>query len=461
MKSRILVVDDERAIRDLLAETLREAGHEVLTAAGGKEAFEIVSGENVQIAICDIRMPEMDGLELLRRIRDVSPETVVILITAFASVETAVNALRSGAFDYILKPLIFEDILAKISRIDQFLKVKRENQSLREEVEARYDFRTLIAKSRSMEAVLDMIRKVSAASSNVLITGESGTGKEIIARAIHFHSPVREGRFLPVNCGAIPATLWESEILGHTRGAFTDATRDKEGYLETAAGGTLFLDEITEMPQEVQVKLLRVIENQEFTPLGSVKPRRLHARIIAASNRDVRRRVEEGGFREDLFYRLNVVHIHVPPLRERKEDIPPLVRHLVGRFNLELGKQVRGVDNATMKVLLAHDWKGNVRELRNAVERAMIFCDRETIGIEDLPAELPGTQYTAGPANPRDLRQSVKEFEKLSILSALEEAAYDKRRAAALLGLSKSSLYRKMEELEIDPSPEESRDRDA
>jgi len=461
MKSRILVVDDERAIRDLLAETLREAGHEVLTAAGGKEAFEIVSGENVQIAICDIRMPEMDGLELLRRIRDVSPETVVILITAFASVETAVNALRSGAFDYILKPLIFEDILAKISRIDQFLKVKRENQSLREEVEARYDFRTLIAKSRSMEAVLDMIRKVSAASSNVLITGESGTGKEIIARAIHFHSPVREGRFLPVNCGAIPATLWESEILGHTRGAFTDATRDKEGYLETAAGGTLFLDEITEMPQEVQVKLLRVIENQEFTPLGSVKPRRLHARIIAASNRDVRRRVEEGGFREDLFYRLNVVHIHVPPLRERKEDIPPLVRHLVGRFNLELGKQVRGVDNATMKILLAHDWKGNVRELRNAVERAMIFCDRETIGIEDLPAELPGTKHAPGPASPRDLRQSVKGFEKLSILSALEEAAYDKRRAAALLGLSKSSLYRKMEELGIDPSPEESRDRDA
>jgi len=461
MKSRILVVDDERAIRDLLAEALREAGHEVLTAAGGKEADEIVSGENVQIAICDIRMPEMDGLELLRRIRDVSPETVVILITAYASVETAVNALRSGAFDYILKPLIFEDILARISRVDQFLKVKRENQNLREEVEARYDFRNLIAKSRSMEAVFDMIRKVSAASSNVLITGESGTGKEIIARAIHFHSPAREGKFLPVNCGAIPATLWESEILGHTRGAFTDATRDKEGYLETAAGGTLFLDEITEMPQEVQVKLLRVIENQEFTPLGSVKPRRLHARIVAASNRDVRRKVEEGEFREDLYYRLNVVHIHVPPLRERKEDIPPLVRHLVGRFNLELGKRVQGVDNATMRVLLAHDWKGNVRELRNAVERAMIFCDRETIGVEDLPAELHGAGNAVEPTGSRDLRQSVKEFEKVSILSALEEAAYDKRRAAVLLGLSKSSLYRKMEELGIDLSPEESRDRDA
>lgn len=460
MNTRILVVDDERAIRDLLSDALREAGYEVLSASGGKEASAIVREENVHIAICDIRMPEMDGLELLRHVRDVSPETVVILVTAYASVETAVNALRSGAFDYILKPLIFEDILAKISRIDEFLKVKRENQNLREEVEAQYDFRNLIAKSRSMEAVFEMIRKVSAAPSNVLVTGESGTGKEMIARAIHFHSPAREGRFLPVNCGAIPSMLWESEILGYARGAFTDATRDKEGYLEIAAGGTLFLDEITEMPQEVQVKLLRVIENQEFTPLGSVKTRRLNARIIAASNQDVRRRVEEGGFREDLYYRLNVVHIHVPPLRERKEDIPPLVRHLVGRYNRELGKKVQGVDNATMKLLLAHDWKGNVRELRNAIERAMIFCDRETIGVEDLPAELHGAKATPDPMSIGDLKQSVKEFEKISILSALEETTYDKRRAAALLGLSKSSLYRKMEELGIDLSPGESRDQD-
>lgn len=460
MNTRILVVDDERAIRDLLSEALREAGYEVLSAPGGKEASAILREENVHIAICDIRMPGMDGLELLRHIRDVSPETVVILVTAYASVETAVNALRSGAFDYILKPLIFEDILAKISRIDEFLKVKRENQNLREEVEAQYDFQNLIAKSRSMEAVLGMIRKVSAVSSNVLVTGESGTGKEIIARAIHFNSPAREGKFLPVNCGAIPATLWESEILGHTRGAFTDAVRDKEGYLETAAGGTLFLDEITEMPQEVQVKLLRVIENQEFTPLGSVKSRHLNARIIAASNQDVRRRVEEGGFREDLYYRLNVVHIHVPPLRERKEDIPPLVRHLVGRYNRELGKTVQGVDNATMRLLLGHDWKGNVRELRNAIERAMIFCDRETIGVEDLPAELHGSKAATGQMDVGDLKQSVKDFEKISILSALEETSYDKKQAATLLGLSKSSLYRKMEELGIDLSPEESREQD-
>lgn len=461
MKARILVVDDERAIRDLLSEALREAGYEVLSAGGGEEASVILREENVQIAICDIKMPGMDGLELLRHIRDVSPETVVILITAYASVETAVNALRSGAFDYFLKPLIFEDIIAKISRIDEYLKVKRENQNLRQEVETQYDFQNMIAKSRSMEAVFGMIRKVAATASNILITGESGTGKEMIARAIHFNSPVREGKFLPVNCGAIPTTLWESEILGYTRGAFTGAMRDKEGYLQVADGGTLFLDEITEMPLEAQVKLLRVIENQEFAPLGSVKTRRLSARIIAASNQDIRRKTGEGEFREDLFYRLNVVHIYVPPLRERKEDIPALVRHLVGRYSRELGKKIQGVDNPTMKQLLSHDWKGNVRELKNAIERAMIFCDRETIGIDDLPAELHGAMRVPGMMSRVDLKQSVKEFEKISIISVLEEVGYDKRHAASLLGLSKSSLYRKLEELGIDFSPDESRDQDS
>jgi DNA-binding NtrC family response regulator len=460
MNTRILVVDDERAIRDLLAEALREAGYEVVSAGEGEEALRILREENVHIAICDIRMPGMDGIELLGHIRDVSPETVVILVTAFASVETAVNALRSGAFDYILKPLIFDDIIAKISRINEYQKVKRENQNLRQEVETRYDFQNLVAKSRSMDAVFRMIRKVAVTTTNVLITGESGTGKELIARAIHFNSPAREGKFLPVNCGAIPTTLWESEMLGYARGAFTDAGKDKEGYLQAAEGGTLFLDEITEMPAEAQVKLLRVIENQEFTPLGSVKACRMSARIIAASNQDIRRRMGEGRFREDLYYRLNVVHIHVPPLRERKEDIPVLVRHLVGRFNRELGKRIQGVDNATMKLLLGHDWRGNVRELKNAVERSMIFCDRERVGVEDLPAEYHDSNRNPGMTGREDLKQSLKEFEKVSILSALEEAGYDKRKAASLLGLSKSSLYRKMEELGIDLSPEESREQD-
>ncbi|RJP17307.1 MAG: sigma-54-dependent Fis family transcriptional regulator [Deltaproteobacteria bacterium] len=460
MKARILVVDDERAIRDLLTEALRDAGYEVLSAGGGEEATAILREENIQIAVCDIRMPGMDGLELLRYIRDVSPETVVILITAYASVETAVNALRDGAFDYFLKPLIFEEIIAKISRIDEYLKVKRENQNLRREVETRYDFQNMIAKSRSMDAVFGMIRKVSATTSNVLITGESGTGKEMIARAIHFNSLVREGKFLPVNCGAIPSTLWESEILGYARGAFTGATTDKEGYLQASDGGTLFLDEITEMTPEAQVKLLRVIENQEFTPLGSVKSRRLNARIIAASNQDMGREMEGGKFRKDLYYRLNVVHIDVPPLRERKEDIPALVRHLVRRYNREQGKKVQGVDNATMRLLLSHDWKGNVRELKNAVERAMIFCDREMIGLDDLPTELHGAKRISGLMSQGDLKQAVREFERISILSVLEEAKYDKRQAALLLGLSKSSLYRKMEELGIGLSPDDSPDQD-
>jgi DNA-binding NtrC family response regulator len=460
MKTTILVVDDERAIRDLLSEALREAGYEVLSAGGGEEASRILREENVHIAICDIRMPGMDGIELLGHIRDVSPETVVILVTAFASVETAVHALRNGAFDYILKPLIFDDIIAKISRINEYQKVKRENQNLRQEVETRYDFQNMVAKSRSMDTVFRMIRKVADTTSNILITGESGTGKEMIARAIHFNSPVREGKFLPVNCGAIPTSLWESEMLGYVRGAFTDASKDKEGYLHAAEGGTLFLDEITEMPREAQVKLLRVIENQEFTPLGSVKHCRLNARIIAASNQDIRGQMGGSGFREDLYYRLNVVRIHVPPLRERKEDIPVLVRHLVGRYNRELGKKIRGVDNATMKLLLSHDWRGNVRELKNAVERSMIFCDREMIGMEDLPAELHGSNRNLDLICREDLKQSVKEFERVSILSVLEQVGYDKRQAASLLGLSKSSLYRKMEELGIDLSPEESRDQD-
>ncbi len=449
MKAKILVVDDERAIRDLLSDALRHAGYEVLCAPNGEEALSLIRRENIYIAICDIKMPGMNGIDLLQKIPDISPETIVLLITAYASVETAVDALRYGAFDYLLKPLIYEDVIAKISRIDQYLKIKRENQILRQEMESHYDFHNIIAKSQSMQSVFDMVRKVAATRSNILITGESGTGKELIARAIHFNSPMKEGKFLPINCGTIPTTLWESELFGYVQGAFTGATRSKKGYLQIAEEGTLFLDEILEMPLDAQVKLLRVIDNKEFTPLGSVMTQRLNARIIAADNKDLKQMVEQGIFREDLYYRLNIVRIHISPLRERKEDIPPLVRHFIGQYNRELGKNIRTVDNMTMKVLFSCNWEGNVRELKNVIERAMIFCDREVIGIHDLPMEMHESRKTSELIGRGDLRRSVKEFEKISILSVLEEVSFDKGKASSILGLSKSSLYRKMEELGI------------
>jgi two-component system response regulator PilR (NtrC family) len=449
MKTRILIVDDERAIRDLLSDAVRHAGYDVLSARNGEEALSLIIKDNIQIAICDIKMPGMNGIDLLKKMPDISPETVVIMITAYASIETAVDALRFGAFDYILKPIINEDVIAKISRIDKYLKIKRENQVLRQEVERHYDFHNIIAKSQSMHNVFDMVRKISTTTSNILITGESGTGKEMIARAIHFNSPVKKGKFLPINCGTIPTTLWESELFGHVKGAFTGAMGNKEGYLEIVEEGTLFLDEISEISLEAQVKLLRVIDNQEFTPLGSVNAKRLNARIIAASNKALKQLVEEGKFREDLYYRLNVIRIHISPLRERKEDIPLLVRHFIGQYNRELGKNIHGVDNMTMKLLLAHNWEGNVRELKNVIERAMIFCDREVIGTQDLPGELNESRKMSELTEQRDLRQGVKEFEMVSILSVLEEVSFDKRKAACLLGLSKSSLYRKMEELGI------------
>jgi len=445
----VLVVDDERAIRDLLSDEISQAGYTVISAAGGEDALSVVRQENVHIVISDIKMPGMSGLELLEQILNISPETVVIMITAYASVETAVNALRKGAFDYMLKPLIYEDVIAKISRIDHYIKIRRENQILRQEVEKQYDFHNIIAKSRSMEDLFDMIRKVSTTSSNILITGESGTGKEVIARAIHFNSPRKDEKFLPVNCGAIPITLWESELFGHVQGAFTGASGNKEGYLQVVGEGTLFLDEISEMPQDAQVKLLRVIEEQEFVQLGSVKAKKLNARIIAASNRDLKQMMEQGEFREDLYYRLNVIRLHIPPLRHRIDDIPLLVRHFISKFNLELGKNIQGVDNMTMRLLLSHRWKGNVRELKNVIERAMILCDKKIIEINDLPVELNDSKKTSGLIGRGDLKQSVREFERISIISVLEEVSFDKLKAASILGLSKSSLYRKIEELGI------------
>ena len=446
---RILLADDEDAGRETLAVVLREEGYQVDTAADGLEAIAALGGNAYDVVITDLRMPGADGLAVLQRVREMAPQTLVLLITAYASVETAVEALRRGAHDYILKPLMLEDVLAKIGRLFELRQLAWESQMLRRELGSRYDFeQMIIGQSQAMRDVLALIRKVGPTPSNVLITGESGVGKEVVARAIHHFSQLHDKLFLPVNAGAIPGELLESQLFGHVRGAFTGAVATQEGLFQNARGGTIFLDEIGDLPVNLQVKLLRAIQEKEILPVGTSTPVKIDVRIIAATNRDLRRSVDEGRFREDLFYRLNVANIEIPPLRERREDIPRLIEYLVRRHNSELKKSYKGVDNPTMKVLLGLPWKGNIRELENVIEHAMILGNGEWITLADLPRSVPREIDELPPVGD-NLKNAVHAYEKLHIENVLRRTANDKRKAAELLGVGLSSLYRRMEELEI------------
>jgi two-component system response regulator PilR (NtrC family) len=446
---RILVADDEASIRDGLSELLRDEGYDVVTAADGAEALASVAENNYDIIVTDLRMPGADGLDVLRRARELAPQTLVLLVTAYASVDTAVEALRQGAHDYILKPLLFEDVLSKLRRLLEYRQLAWESQMLRREVDGRYDFDQLIVgRSSAMQEVGALIEKVAPTNSTVLITGESGVGKEIVARTIHHLSQFRHKLFLPINCGAIPETLLESQLFGHAKGAFTGAVTAHEGLFHRARGGTIFLDEIGDMPLNLQVKLLRAIEEKELLPVGANMPIKVDVRIIAASNQDLRKAVEEGRFREDLYYRLNVVEINIPPLRERREEVPQLVEYLVRRHNAEMNRCYKGVDNATMKVLMSLPWKGNIRELDNVIEHAMIIGDGEWITVRDLPRSVP-QDVSQLPAIGDNLKEAIRAFEKTHIENVLRRTDSDKRKAAELLGLSLSSLYHKIEELGI------------
>jgi DNA-binding NtrC family response regulator len=446
---RILLADDENTSRETLAEVLREEGYEVDTAADGLEALAALGDKTYDVVITDLRMPGADGLAVLRRVREIAPQTLVLLITAYASVETAVEALRRGAHDYILKPLILEDVLGKIRRLFEHRQLAWESQMLRQELAARYDFeQMIIGQSQAMREILALIRKVAPTNSNVLITGESGVGKEVVARAIHHYSHLHDKLFLPVNCGAIPSELLESHLFGHTKGSFTGAVAAQEGLFQRARGGTIFLDEIGDLPLNLQVKLLRAIQEKEILPVGTTTPIKIDVRIIAATNRDLHKTVEEGRFREDLFYRLNVVNIEIPPLRERRDDIPRLVEYLVRRHNADLKKSYKGVDNATMKVLMSLPWKGNIRELENVIEHAMILGNGEWITLADLPRSVP-RETSDIPVVGDNLKEAVHAYEKIHIENVLRRIGHDKRKAAELLGLGLSSLYRKIEELHI------------
>jgi DNA-binding NtrC family response regulator len=472
MTFRILVVDDEPAIRAELQEALQEAGFAVEIAGDGRAAAALAQERAFDLCLSDIRMPVATGVELLERLVAASPETMVILMTAHGDLDTAITALRLGAVDYLLKPFRHEELIAKVRRLAEHRRLVLENRNLRRTLESAPS-RDLVGGSRALQSVLATVDRVASLPTHVLITGESGTGKDLVARAIHSRGSRAKAPFVPINCAAIPEALLESELFGHVKGAFTGATEHKEGLLRTAGEGTIFFDELGDMPLLLQAKLLRAIENREIQPVGSTRRVQIQARVLAATHRDLRTEAAAGRFREDLYYRLAVVEIRVPPLRERRDDIPPLVQHFVVRYAREFGRPVRGVTADALAALVAHEWRGNVRELSNALERAVIFAGGEQVALGDLPDAVqaalpePATATATAPEpsaletepaaiadeaatvaavvpTSGDLHAATAAFERAFILRVIDECGGNKRRAAKVLGLGVTSLYRKL-----------------
>ncbi len=450
--ARILVVDDERSMRDLLAITLRQAGYEVAVADGGEAAIEALRGAVFDLVITDLRMRRVDGLGVLKAVKERSPRTIVLVVTAFASTETAVEAMKLGAYDYVTKPFKLDEIRLTVGKALAHKRLEEENIALKRQLRRERGLGNFVGRSPRMLAVFDTIRKSAGSNSTVMITGESGTGKELVAQAIHQESARRDGPFVSVNCGAIPEGLMESELFGHVKGAFTGAVTTTQGLFAAAEGGTLFLDEVTELPQPVQVKLLRAIQEREVRRVGDVRDVRVDVRIIAASNRDLGKAVAEGVLREDLFYRLNVIPIHLPPLRERREDIPLLVAHFVQRLSRQLGKPVTGVTPEALAALETYHWPGNVRELENVIERAIVLGAGELLGLDALPANLQGApgpqELPVELGTPGfNLDDTLERIEQRYIQMALERTGGVQMRAAELLGLSFRQFRYKLQKL--------------
>ncbi len=447
---QVLVVDDEPALRQILAAAVTKAGYSVDQAAGIAEAAAMLARGDVDVALCDIMMPDGNGIDLVRSSRAAGIETTFIMVTGFATLETAVEALRAGASDYITKPVQYEEVVHRLAQIDALHGLREENKALRKVVSdsspTLYSFT-----SRSMLDVERLVGKVAPTDSTVLITGESGTGKGVAARQIHDRSPRRDGPFLQVNCSAVPEHLLESEFFGHTKGAFTGADHARKGLFLQADGGTLFLDEISELPLHMQTKLLHMVEDKEVRPLGSEQVRRVDTRIIAATNSNLVERVSEGKFREDLYFRLSMFQIQMPPLRERKDDIPELIQFLLRRLNPGMdGSQEMQIDPLAEEILLSYGWPGNVRELENAINRACIISEDGRVGVADLPSTIvrAAPQATAGgtAATEGNLREQIRKLETDILLRAIDDAGGDRKLAAQRLGIGLSSLYRKLEE---------------
>ena len=441
MTASILVVDDEPAIQDILTWALSAEGYRVTTAGNGEEALARVESEEFDVIVTDIVMPGIDGLEVLERSRVLSPRAAVIVMTAYAALETAIAALRRGASDYLEKPFSVDLLKERVQRLLQYRETLWKDRLVQRAMQPRTFGHSLVGESDAIRALREQIILAARTPSNVLITGDSGVGKELVARAVHAEGVRHDAAFVAINCGAIPEALLESQLFGHLRGAFTTAVQANQGLFVAASQGTLFLDEIGEMPLPLQVKLLRVIEDKCVLPVGGTKPVPVDTRIIASTNRDLEREVEAGRFREDLFYRLNVVHLLVPPLRERRGDIPVLVDHLVDRLNTKLGTHCLGVERDALWSLIGRPWKGNVRELENVLERAIVLGGNDLISLRDLSAE-PATGQGGPP--PQNLRGAVRRFERQHLKDVLAATQSDKRKAARVLGISLASLYRKL-----------------
>ncbi len=445
---QVLIIDDEPAIRQILSKVAAGAGHSVNTAANGDEALARLAKGDIDVALCDIRMPDLTGIEVVERARGQGIDTVFLMMTAYASVNTAIDAMRAGAYDYMIKPLRNEDFLNRLEQIADVIHLKSENKVLRELVKSQ-STRIWAMSSPAMQAVERLVLKVAPTDSTVLITGPSGSGKGVIAETVHRNSLRNDYAFIPVNCGAIPENLLESEFFGHTKGAFTGASKAKRGLFVEADQGTIFLDEIGELPLNLQVKLLHVIEDQNVRAVGSEQPRKINVRIIAATNQDLGGMVEAGRFREDLYFRLNVFQILLPSLQQRKEDLPELIEHFIGKESLKMGfdKAVQIQPEAT-QCLLKYSWPGNVRELQNVVARSLILAEDGVIKLSDLPQHVRAGEYPVGPApgnSETTLKQQLRHYEQAIILAAIAEADGDRRAAADRLGIGVSSLYRKLD----------------
>ncbi|MCX7626179.1 MAG: sigma-54 dependent transcriptional regulator [Candidatus Sumerlaeaceae bacterium] len=436
---RILIIDDEPKMSAALGRMLEREGHFVRSTTTPQDGLDWLAEDGFDVVLCDMRMPTMSGLDVLREAKRRAPVLDFVIMTAYADARSAVECMKEGALDYLIKPFSMDELKILLKRIEETRHLREENARLRELVEERTPLENIIAASRQMQDVLARARKVAAANSSVLLLGESGTGKEVIARAIHRMSPRAQKPLVVVNCGAIPETLLESELFGHTRGSFTGATESRKGMFETADGGTIFLDEIGDLPLHLQVKLLRVLQEGEIQRIGENTPRKVDVRVIAATNRDLEQLVQEGRFRQDLYYRLNVIPIYIPPLRERREDIAPLIEHFIRKYSP--AGQRKLISPEALARLMRYDYPGNVRELENAIEHAVVLSDSETITVEDLPLQIQNAEWERMIfPTPDSDAMSLEELEKRALLAALEKTNYNITRAAAHLGITRRTL---------------------